>query len=359
MIKTNYMERVKRMKWFPKMMFLLLMCLYMPCVAMAFSQEEAVPIKGGNSYEGAAILTEAKYAKLWSDEVWDPNGKQYYMVTAPKSGTYHINFAINTPGEIIVEAKWENKYNAARGVISDKGMLSFEAQEGEVVYICTQPSVISNGGKYVFSVCFDGFHAPSVEAEIAHYATCSAEGEIIYPCTLCGQPGKSEPIPKVPHTLGDWQTERNPGCTTTGMNVQRCTVCGEIINQQEIPAFGHGSTSQVVTKPATCLETGILEHQCEICRETLSKESIPYTDHARSKVKTVRAATCTAEGRDEQRCSICNALLGEVTLSPLGHSMSEWITTVEATKTAEGLRKRICVECGYTETEVIEKLPWF
>ena len=46
----------------------------------------------------------------------------------------------------------------------------------------------------------------------------------------------------------------------------------------------------------------------------------------------------------------------EVTEGKAEHTFSNWTTTKEATEEAEGSRERSCTVCGYTATEVIEKL---
>ena len=46
----------------------------------------------------------------------------------------------------------------------------------------------------------------------------------------------------------------------------------------------------------------------------------------------------------------------EVTEGKAAHSFGNWTTTKEATEEAEGSKERTCTVCGYTVTEVIEKL---
>lgn len=342
----------------------LLVCLLLPCAAMGAMIEGATPIKGADTFEAAVPLSEIKYGQVWKDEVANARSR-FYLLKAPADGTYYIR--LNTYELSWLHCKyadvrkWNNKYQyVAKTNFDEETILAFNAKKDEeYVLEIVRMNQKSDVGEYCFSICFDGFHAPSAESEIAHYATCSAEGEIIYPCTLCGQPGKVESIPKLPHTLGDWQKERNPGCTTTGLNTQRCTVCNEIVNQQEIPAVGHGSSKQIVTKPATCLETGVMSEQCTICLETLSTQTLPMTDHTPGIMKTVLPASCTMNGRGEQRCTVCNALLREETTSAYGHNYSEWEVIVEATKQSEGQQMRYCYNCANVEYEKIEKLPKF
>ena len=353
------------MKWLVKSMLLLMVCLLLPCAGMGAMIEGATPIKGADTFDAATLFGGSKYGQVWKDELGNINTR-FYLLRAPADGTYYIrvnSYEVNSfHNKYVGVRSWNNKYKyvVSNLTFKDERTVSFNAKKDEEFVLEVGIGMgRSQVREFCFSVCFDGFHAPSAESEVAHYATCSAEGEIIYPCTLCGQPGKVESIPKLPHTLGDWQKERNPGCTTTGLNVQRCTVCSEIVNQQEIPAVGHGSSKQIVTKPATCLETGVMSEQCTICLETLSTQTLSMTDHTPGIMKTVQPASCTMNGRGEQRCTVCNALLKEETTSAYGHNYSEWEVIVEATKQSEGQQMRYCYTCANVEYEKIEKLPKF
>ena len=335
---------------------LLSMCL--PCLTAAAWMDEALPIKGGDSENGALWITEAKYAQVWKDEV--PNADdRFYRLKAPQNGTYYIRVSTH-------ETNWLGckfvsvrclpnyyQYVISGEQIGEERVVSFEAKiDEEFLLEISRPNLKSEVGEFCFSICFDGYHEVSNESEIARQTTCSRPGEIIYPCVLCGQIGKKEEISKLPHTLGDWQKERNPGCASTGLNAQRCTVCGELINQQEIPAVGHGASKQIVTKTATCMETGVMSEQCAVCLEILSTHQLPITDHTPGIMKAVMPVSCTTNGRGEQRCTVCNTLL-----AAYGHSYSEWETIIEPTKNSEGQKIRYCHQCADVEYEKIDKLP--
>lgn len=348
------------MKQLMKMALALMLLLAFASMAMADSAiANAKPIRGGDTRNGAILLTEAKYAQVWEDEARYYDIRRWYKLQASADGTYNI--WVKPLEEDMCMRVYNEKGNPIVSEIAhDEYVFSVPVKKGDMIYLhAVADQTWYKGGRFIFSVCFDGYHAPSAESEIARHATCSAPGEVVYPCLLCGQPGKTEEISKLPHTLGNWQKEKNPGCTATGLNVQRCTVCGDIVNQQEIPAVGHGTSKQVVTKPATCMQTGVMSEQCTVCLETLSTQTLPMTDHTPGIMKTVLPASCTMNGRGEQRCTVCNALLNEETTSAYGHNFSEWETIVEATKEVEGQRMRYCYNCASVEYEKIEKLPKF
>lgn len=351
-----------------KLCMLLMVCLLhicLPYMAVALSMEEAAPIYGGDSEEGAVWVAEERYAQVLKDEVLDA-GERFYRLKAPGNGTYHIR--INTHELNLLGAKFVSvrrlpnyyQYIISGELIGDDRIISFEAQKDEEFLLeISRPYLRSEVGEYCFSVCFDDYHAVTEEYVIASYPTCAEEGEIVYTCRLCGQVGKKEAVSKLPHTLGDWKKEKDPGCTTAGLTVQRCVKCGELINQQEIPALGHGASTQSVTKTATCMETGIMSEQCTSCLEILSTHQLPITDHTPGIMQTVEPASCLLNGRGEQRCTVCNSLLSEETTTAYGHSYSEWETVVEPTKRSEGQKMRYCYRCAEVEYEKIEKLPRF
>ena len=332
---------------------------------MASPMEEAVLLRGGDSEERAIWITEEKYAQVWKDEVPDA-AKRFYKMKAPEDGTYHIQ--INSREASWLGAKFVSirrlpnyyQYVVSGEVIGEGRLVSFVAKKDEEFLLeISRPYLKSEIGEYCFSVCFDNHHVTDEKSEILRNPTCAELGERVYFCKLCGQIGRTEPIAKLLHTVGEWNKEKNPGCVSTGLNVQRCTVCGEMINQREIPATGHGATNQVVTQAATCLESGLMIEQCVICLETVASYPLPITDHTPGIMKTVIPASCTTNGRDEQRCKICNVLLSEETTTAYGHSYSEWETVVEPTKRSEGQKIRHCYHCAKVEYEAIEKLPSF
>ena len=248
--------------------------------------------------------------------------------------------------------------------------------------------------------------------KVTKKATCSAEGEKTYTCTVCGAL-KSESIAKTAHTE-KVVPGKDPTCTEAGCGEGVvCGVCGEILRTQEpIPPTGHayGAWEKVddethkrvcandpshvetaahtwdkgkVTKKATCSENGEKTYTCTVCGATKA-ESIEKTAHT---PKTVpgKDPTCTEAGLTEGTvCAVCGAILeAQEPIPPTGqhqfgpwmieaqnhhrecelcgeveqgsHSWDKGIIEKEATCTEEGRMTFTCTICGGTKGEFIEK----
>ena len=349
------------MKRLMMMVAVLMLSLCIPSMAVMQELNGMQPeaLQGSGNRDSATMITVSKYAKVLTCSP-KPGNDLWYRIQAPADGKYVICFEEQSKDMASIEFKiyGDATQYLERYMGREKYTAVCEVKRGDNLYLRATRLFVRED-PVQFSVCFDGYHLNSDTSEVYSYPTCTENGTNVYLCLICGKEGKTEQIPRLPHTLGDWQKEKNPRCTTTGLNAQRCTVCGEIVNQQEIPAMGHGSSKQIVTKPASCMEAGVMSEQCTICLETLSTQVIPMGDHTPGIMKTVMAASCTMNGRGEQRCTVCNTLLKEETTAAYGHNYSEWETIVEPTKNSTGQKMRYCRNCADVEYEEIEKLPKF
>ena len=112
------------------------------------------------------------------------------------------------------------------------------------------------------------------------------------------------------------------------------------------------------------------------------------SEHSFGDWQVIKAATEEAEGKQERKCTVCPYTATEVieklahthkfatdwtkdetnhwyaatcghtteVSGKAAHSFCDWTVTKAATEEAEGSRERSCTVCGYTATEVIEKL---
>ena len=97
-------------------------------------------------------------------------------------------------------------------------------------------------------------------------ATCSAEGNRIYTCTIC-KDTKNEIIPKDSNAHSyEWKTDWNPTCGKAGQRHQVCKDCKATGTTEPIPATGkHRLGAWRTTRAATALVTGIQERTCSVC----------------------------------------------------------------------------------------------
>ena len=149
----------------------------------------------------------------------------------------------------------------------------------------------------------------------AQAATCTEAGWKAYDtCTRCDYTTYEE-IPATGHTLSDWVTTEEPGCTEKGSKERECSVC-HVKENEEIPALGHDYGEWTLTK----------------------------------------AATCTAKGEEQRSCSRCDATETR-NVDMLDHTPSDWTVTKEPTETEKGSKHKVCTVCGTElEAEEIEKL---
>ena len=185
---------------------------------------------------------------------------------------------------------------------------------------------------------------------------------------------------KAAHSFGDWKVTQEPTEEAEGSKERSCTVC-EYTVPEVIEKLAHthkfatdwtkdetnhwhaatcGHTTEVsgkaahsfgdwqVTKAATEEAEGSKERSCTVCGSTATEviEKLAHThkfatDWTKDETHHWHAATCEHTTEVSEKAE---------------HTFSNWITTKEATEEAEGSRERSCTVCGYTATEVIEKL---
>lgn len=181
--------------------------------------------------------------------------------------------------------------------------------------------------------------------------TCTEKGVEERTCS-CGAKETRE-IAAKGHTPGEWVVTTAPTCTEKGVETQKCAVCGADIATREIPAKGHTFGEWEIVRDYTCTEDGLKERVCSVCGEK-ETEVLPAAHRLQDAV-VVKEPTCTEEGLKEGICSVCGEKATE-TIPALGHAFGEWVVVKEPTETEEGLKERVCSVCGEKETEIIPKL---
>lgn len=149
-------------------------------------------------------------------------------------------------------------------------------------------------------------------------ATCTANGEKAYTCTVCNAT-KTEAVAKSDHTE-ETVAAVAPTCITTGLTEgKKCSVCGTVIKAQEtVTALGHN----------------YVDGKCSVCGEV-------QPDHTHKG----GSATCT----EKAKCEICGQEYGELA----AHSWNGGEVTTAATCTADGVKTYVCTACSATRTEMI------
>ena len=170
-------------------------------------------------------------------------------------------------------------------------------------------------------------------------ATEEAEGTKERSCTICGYTA-TEAIEKLAHThkfAEEWTKDE-----THHWHAAICEHTTEV-SGKEAHSFGDWT----VTKAATEEAEGSKERSCNVCGYTAT-EVIPELDHTHT-----FAVSWTSDSTNHWHSATCGH---DVIDSKAAHSFGDWTVTKAATEEAEGSKERSCSVCGYTATEVIEKL---
>ncbi|MBQ8772304.1 MAG: leucine-rich repeat protein, partial [Clostridia bacterium] len=77
------------------------------------------------------------------------------------------------------------------------------------------------------------------DGEETQSPTCTEPGEITYKCTVCKTANRTEEIPALGHTDGEWITDVEPTCTTEGSKHQVCATCGATIKTEVVEKIPH------------------------------------------------------------------------------------------------------------------------
>lgn len=75
-------------------------------------------------------------------------------------------------------------------------------------------------------------------------ATCTAEGRVVYTCSVCGQMS-AEPLPPLGHDWGSWQVAQQPTAEQDGVEERVCKRDASHVETRPVPATGvqSGGTS--------------------------------------------------------------------------------------------------------------------
>lgn len=166
--------------------------------------------------------------------------------------------------------------------------------------------------------CANGHDWDEENIEIITEPTCTAEGEGIRTCKVCGTK-ENFTLPKSPHDLkpsmADLAKNKAETCTKEGFRCGTCRNCNQYI-EEVIPALGHDFTgTATITKESTCEEQGTSETTCrrKNCdgdgTNTPAKQinPIPELGHDWQDVRELdKEPTFTAAGSSSLHCNRCD-----------------------------------------------------
>ena len=164
-------------------------------------------------------------------------------------------------------------------------------------------------------------------------ATCTAEGQMLYTCTVCGTT-RTEVIAKLPHTIREVAAVA-PTCTLPGNSTYYvCDSCGHFFSDAEgtteiaqdswvIPANGHTWGEWVVITAPDCVNQGSEQRTCTVCGATESQNLDPNGHTWEEEFTVDQEPTCTTDGSKSRHCHYCDQKTDVTVIPALGH---DWDT---------------------------------
>ena len=246
--------------------------------------------------------------------------------------------------------------------VDGKKNTAWKDEDGNVYPVSELEQMELTGDLILTPVWEEGKHIHQWDkGTVVTAATCEADGEMKYVCTICGEE-LTETIPAVKH-IDKILFRKEATCEDTGLTMGRtCAICGKVFEKQEIiPALGHNYFEVGGTgKAATCTEPGRApDKKCEMCQKVIQGDEIPAQGHNEITIPEV-PARCTVNGLTEQKyCSKCRTVLVEAEeIPPLGHDFGEWVTEKQPSCTEKGYERRYCKRdgCNGYETNYIDAI---
>ena len=278
-----------------------------------------------------------------------------------KDGTYHWHAATC---EHTTEVRGKAKHSFGDWTITKEPTEEAEGSREKSCTVCeyTVPEVIEkleHKHKFAESLTKDETHhwyaaicehTTEVSSKAEHSfcnwtttkaATEEAEGTKERSCTVCGYTAK-EAIEKLAHThkfTEEWTSD-----SSGHWHVATCEDTDEKSGFTE-----HSFGEYVSNNDATTEADGTKTRECSVCgyKDTVTDEGSKIHVHT-------FAEEWTSDSSGHWHAATCKHTT-EVS-GKVAHSFGDWTVTKAATEEAEGTKERSCTVCGYTATEVIEKL---
>ena len=118
--------------------------------------------------------------------------------------------------------------------------------------------------------------------EYYEWPSCSAEGNGVYACTVCGDTYEGSIPATGEHQYPYYPSSTTATCTEGGINTYICYECNNHTITEEVGPLGHDINTWFglieTVKPATCTESGIGLYTCQRCQLNVENE-IAATGH--------------------------------------------------------------------------------
>lgn len=198
---------------------------------------------------------------------------------------------------------------------------------------------------------YTGLESHPETATVTKEATCSEEGEQDIYCSVCDTIVRTEPIPMLAHTPGEWAVEDEAPCVER----LRCSVCNGIVEERELDFELHKLERNTTETKDGCNVHRVVEDVCQVCGMKREVRTTDTVEHTYGEWEIVKAATCLTEGVRQMVCSVCGNAESEA-IEATGHTYGGWITLKAATCTEAGSMERICNVCGEKDRMTVAAL---
>lgn len=220
--------------------------------------------------------------------------------------------------------------------------------------VVTAPTCSNQGyTTYKCSNCNDSYVTEYVSSLGHNYdsgvvtaSTCTEKGYTTYTCLECGQKSITDYTPAKGHSYKS--VVRKPTCTEKGYTTHTCTSCGNQTVDNYVDALGHDVVEWETTKEPTCTTMGSEKGLCRICNQYVT-QTISSLGHDYSELKVDYDATCTSNGRKCKECLTCGYKTAIEVIPATGHAYGEWMKLDDAKCGEYSKYERICGNCGVSE----------
>lgn len=148
------------------------------------------------------------------------------------------------------------------------------------------------------------------ETQIITEATCSAEGEMKFTCSKCGDTYTEKVAATGKHSYKSTVT-KEATCEAEGENTFTCSECEDTYVEM-IPALGHSYETKVKSE-ATCIEPGEIEYVCSVCGDTYT-EVLPAKGHSEGEWTVTKETGLFSLGEKVKKCNVCSEILNTETI---------------------------------------------
>lgn len=195
------------------------------------------------------------------------------------------------------------------------------------------------------------------EPEVTKAATCTAAGEKVTSCSVCGAEMNKETIPALGHEWDNGVVAENVKCGDTADTIFTCKSCGDTKTETGAKVDHDWKLDETASVAPKCEVAGKNVYVCQRanCPVGTKEETVTALKHNwELDEEAYVAPKCADAGKNVYVCSQANCPVGtkEEAIPALGHAFFGELEVVTApTADAEGKYTIACVNDGCTEVE--------